>query len=145
MKILTFLGKFIFICGYPVIWLVLKYSHRAYIVIDTGDKVLMTKNWIGMHNLWRLPGGGLKNQENYKQAASRELFEELGVKINPSQLKEIKYYHNGCKYFVCESKETQLLLKKSEIYQAEFIAKKQLAQAKIDYQVAAVFNILGWS
>lgn len=49
--------------------------------IENNGKILMERNnyrkmW------WSLPGGGLKKKENPELGVEREVFEELGIKIN---------------------------------------------------------------
>ena len=66
--------------------------------------MILVKNWIG-NGCWRLPGGGVDQGESFKQAACREVQEELQVKIRPQQLKEI-YRHPTSRHhhkivFVC--------------------------------------------
>ena len=40
-------------------------------------------------NLWNFFGGGIDEGESPAEAAARELFEEIKVRVNPSELKEI--------------------------------------------------------
>ena len=47
---------------------------------DDGD-VLLVKNRFSRQK-WALPGGGVNRNEGYGQAASREVLEEVGIKID---------------------------------------------------------------
>ena len=43
------------------------------------------------HNLWAAPGGHIEFGETPIQCASRELFEETGIKIPPARFKEFEF------------------------------------------------------
>ena len=43
-------------------------------------------------DLWGLVGGGVKKQETPLQAITREIYEELGLRIQPKQLKKLGVY-----------------------------------------------------
>lgn len=43
-------------------------------------------------DLWGLVGGGVKKHETSLQAMTREIQEELGIKISPLQLKKLRVY-----------------------------------------------------
>jgi 8-oxo-dGTP pyrophosphatase MutT (NUDIX family) len=50
------------------------------IVVENNDKLLMVR--IGYaHKRFTFPGGGVKKNESFKDAAKRELEEEVGIKI----------------------------------------------------------------
>ena len=53
------------------------------IIIDTENKVLLNKRKKNttLSGYWEFPGGKIKPNEAPDQALSRELFEELGIKI----------------------------------------------------------------
>ena len=53
------------------------------IIIDTENKVLLNKRKKNttLSGYWEFPGGKIKSNETPDQALSRELFEELGIKI----------------------------------------------------------------
>lgn len=50
------------------------------IVVSTDGKILLVRGLFSRQQ-WALPGGGLKRGESYEQAAKREVFEEVGLKI----------------------------------------------------------------
>lgn len=57
---------------------------RAIIMNSSGEILLQRfefKNVVGNKILWVTPGGGIEENENYKLALERELFEELSLKI----------------------------------------------------------------
>ena len=53
------------------------------IIIDAENKVLLNKRKKNttLSGYWEFPGGKIKPNETLNQALSRELFEELGIKI----------------------------------------------------------------
>lgn len=80
------LGKIAYIVTWPGIRLLLLNSQRAYLVIQVGNEVFVTKNWLGLHKKWRLPGGGLKNNEDKIKGLARELNEEIGLDLTKYQV-----------------------------------------------------------
>ena len=62
---------------------------RSRVVLQSATgQIFLVKNWIGSGN-WQLPGGRINKQENPRQAAIREIKEELGLKLSSSQLSPI--------------------------------------------------------
>lgn len=53
---------------------------RVIVYRDDGD-ILLVKNRFSRQE-WALPGGGVKHNESYEQAAVREVLEEIGLKIH---------------------------------------------------------------
>ena len=56
---------------------------RVIVYRDDGD-ILLVKNRFSRQK-WVLPGGGVKHNESYEQAAVREVLEEIGLKIHNLQ------------------------------------------------------------
>ena len=57
------------------------------------DKILMVQeNKKEVKNLWDLPGGKLKIDEDIKEAVIREIMEETGFKINVNSILLIQNY-----------------------------------------------------
>jgi 8-oxo-dGTP diphosphatase len=69
----------------------------SYVIMRKGNKiafVLRSKtNW--MNNYYGLPSGKVEKQENYKRAAIREAKEEVGIDINPKDLKFVHVMHRN--------------------------------------------------
>ncbi len=66
----------------PAIRLLAPRTVRARVVIyDFNGRVLLIRNRFGSRR-WTLPGGGIKRSESPKQAAIREVREELGLNLS---------------------------------------------------------------
>lgn len=133
MKPPKIFGPIIYFFGYPVFRLLIKNTNRAYVLVRTNNSILLTKNWLGFQRKWRLPGGGIKGQENPAVAAARELAEEVGIAINISDLKLITKLPIDSdfryKYWLYElniAKPLKLNIDEREILQAKYINIKQL-------------------
>lgn len=62
-------------------------TKRARVVVKNEDgDILLLKTWLGA-NKWGLPGGGAERDEPVIEAAAREVFEETGIKVTPSDLR----------------------------------------------------------
>ncbi len=59
-------------------------------IITCGGKLLLEKR--SDSNTWGLVGGGVKPHETEEQAMVREIYEELGLRIRPQQLKRLRVY-----------------------------------------------------
>ena len=53
---------------------------RVIVYRDDGDILLVRSRFSRQE--WALPGGGVKHNESYEQAAVREILEEIGLKIH---------------------------------------------------------------
>jgi 8-oxo-dGTP diphosphatase len=60
-------------------------THGALVAVWHERRILLVKNSYVPY--WSLPGGYLHRGETGAQAAARELAEEVGVKVDPSQLR----------------------------------------------------------
>lgn len=85
------LGICIYILGYPYWMLYLNGSTRSRVVVTYQGKVILVKHILGTLK-WGLPGGGIDNGESAEQAGSRELAEELGIRIKPENFKKVGTY-----------------------------------------------------
>ena len=59
-------------------------------IITCGDKILLEKRRDSA--TWGLVGGGVKKTETAVQAITREIYEELGLRIDPNQLRRLSVY-----------------------------------------------------
>ena len=53
---------------------------RVIVYCDDGDILLVRSRFSRQE--WALPGGGVKHNESYKQAAVREVLEEIGLRVH---------------------------------------------------------------
>ena len=72
-------------------------SHVAKAVLVRNSHVLLLKSKDGR---WDLPGGHLKRGEGSVPALSREVFEETGLSIDTSQLKQINGSTGTTRFYV---------------------------------------------
>ena len=69
-------------CVISLIFRIIQQKDRVRVIVyrDDGD-ILLVKNRFSRQE-WALPGGGVKHNESYEQAAVREALEEIGLKIH---------------------------------------------------------------
>jgi 8-oxo-dGTP pyrophosphatase MutT (NUDIX family) len=96
-KVLSAAGKVAFIVGLPLLYVYMWPTRRTRVVVACGDDVLVMKAWLGSGR-WILPGGGLHRGEDPAAGATRELYEETGIKAVPKNLrplfhKKAEHYH----------------------------------------------------
>jgi len=68
----------------PLMRIFIRRTERAYVMLQDGDNILMTKNWLS-NGLWALPGGGIRAGESREQAVIREVKEEINVDLRGIQ------------------------------------------------------------
>ena len=77
------------------VFLVIPHRDRVRVIIaDVNGRVLLVKGLFSRQQ-WALPGGGLKRVETYQQAAKREVFEELGLRIDKPKYIGHTYSHES--------------------------------------------------
>lgn len=76
-------------------------KRTAWVIAYTPDKIIMGKRAPGVNNpnQWNFFGGNIDAGEDAAKAAARELEEEIGVKVSPSQLKKVAEIGNAT-YFI---------------------------------------------
>ena len=69
-------------CVISLVFRIVPKKDRVRVIVyrDDGD-ILLVKNRFSRQE-WALPGGGVKYNESYEQAAVRETLEEIGLKIH---------------------------------------------------------------
>lgn len=80
------------------------------IVFDEEGRVVLVRLTYGSPS-WKLPGGGVKHSETFREAALREAREEIGVSLTPSSevalhglfLKTYRRWHDDVAVFVATS------------------------------------------
>lgn len=72
--------------GYRVLrvyWRIAQPTHRGVkCVLTRDDQVLLVRHTYGPETRWELPGGGVKRNEEPRDAARREAREELGLDLD---------------------------------------------------------------
>ncbi len=91
---MKFIGRAIYWLSWPLIWILIRNTRRSGVLVMCDSEVLLVKNVISGDDLWTLPGGGNKGSEADKVCATRELKEELGITIDPVDLRELGEYNN---------------------------------------------------
>lgn len=151
MKLPAFVGRSIYFFGYPIFRILIKNTHRAYVVVIYKNKILVTKNWLGNQKKWRLPGGGIKRSERPAAAACRELFEELGIRLteqdviqlNPTPI-EAPYGYLIELFTAPTTKTPKIAIDEREILAAKFMSKNELTGQAMGEELQAALRLLHW-
>lgn len=88
-KIYVLTGRISYLVLLPIMRIAIRRTNRVYVCLLNKNKVLLVKGWLG-NNKWVLPGGGVNKGEKLEEALSREVYEELGIKLTTQKLKLIK-------------------------------------------------------
>lgn len=78
-----------FMLLWPGLFLYFAGSRRTRIMLVSGGEILLVRDssrYFFDSESWTLPGGGIKRGEEVSVAAARELFEELGISVEPDAL-----------------------------------------------------------
>ena len=88
-----------------------KIENAVIFLITNTKRILILKNNYGNYG-WSLPGGGLERKETAWQGALREFREEVGYKLDLSQINDIQtydfydsYYSTITRYFIIQSSQ----------------------------------------
>ena len=69
-------------CVISLIFMIVPQKDRVRVIVYRDDgKILLVRGRFSRQE-WALPGGGVKHNESYEQAAVREVLEEIGLKIH---------------------------------------------------------------
>jgi ADP-ribose pyrophosphatase YjhB (NUDIX family) len=93
---------------------------RVGVIIIENGKILLVKHSKNNREYWVIPGGRVKTKETLKEAAEREIREELNLEINLKKLlyvKEIilKNRHILNIFFLAKRKRGKLLVKPTPV------------------------------
>ncbi len=141
---INFFVKVAFVLLWPLIFLYAPLRVRARIMVINNGKYLGVIHNFGS-NKWALPGGGVKKGESYKFAAIRELYEELGIRVSPtdvSQLVGLKTYNEGGHFmryavFMVKISNQPPLKQSHEISQAQWLLPDTKGTARhVSYALA---------
>jgi 8-oxo-dGTP pyrophosphatase MutT (NUDIX family) len=131
------LGISAFWLAWPLYIFYFKLSERTRVLLVRGNEILVVTNWVS-DGKWSLPGGGMHPSETPVQGAVRELYEEIGLIVEPSQLQSIgkgQYRAYGHRYtFHCFVMHMT----------GQFVVRKQLHEiadaAWVDYRLLDIHN-----
>jgi len=70
-----------------------KHVRVRVLILNDEKEVLLVRNWLG-HQMWSLPGGGIKRGETPAEAAAREVYEETGLRVPQDDLRELGVFPN---------------------------------------------------
>lgn len=103
-------------------------------IFNSNGEILLAQ--IGyMHKLWVIPGGKLESGENPDEAAKRELYEEIGVKIDEVKLAFTMYHEKQGKkdtiyYFITNSDCGEFVIDDEEIIDVGWFALDNLPELR---------------
>ncbi|MBP7767021.1 NUDIX hydrolase [Candidatus Saccharibacteria bacterium] len=86
-KFLTVFGRLFYWALWLAIWIVIRITRRARVLVVCQDEFLVVRSFIGSGS-WTLPGGGVSRGESYRVGVVRELFEEVGISLDPDNVIE---------------------------------------------------------
>ena len=84
-----------------LVFMIVPQKDRVRVIVYRDDgKILLVRGRFSRQK-WALPGGGVKHNESYEQAAVREVLEEIGLKIhNLRYLGEANSHESYAKFSV---------------------------------------------
>ena len=88
-------------CVISLVFMIVPQKDRVRVIVYRDDgKILLARGRFSRQE-WALPGGGVKHNESYEQAAVRETLEEIGLKIhNLRYLGKANSYESYAKFSV---------------------------------------------
>jgi 8-oxo-dGTP pyrophosphatase MutT (NUDIX family) len=145
-KLLNLLYK---VCQ-PGIYLLLHNSRRSRVLVICGDELLLIRSDFGLRR-WSVPGGGIKRSETAVDGAVRELREEVGIRVKPSQLHELTQTTKGYGllnwprihfvfFTVRLNKKPTLTLQKYEVTESHWLPLDKLSTANITPEALEVIR-----
>jgi 8-oxo-dGTP pyrophosphatase MutT (NUDIX family) len=104
--------------------------HGVKCVLTNGERVLLVRHTYG-NRTWDLPGGNVRRSEVAQQAASREIEEELGIRVERwDSLGDLLRVSYGCQdtlhCFHAEVGERDFTLNLAELQTARWFSEQQL-------------------
>lgn len=147
-SIFSLLGKIIGFLIRPLVILAILFTTRSKVLVVQGKKVLVVKGWLDINNKWSLPGGGVKGDELPLPGALRELKEETGLRLKPSNLKPLglQQQKKGLRFkyhafFASIDSELPLKPRGLEIKKAQFVPIDKLNLNNAEAHVLDLINL----
>ena len=137
LRLIDRLYRFALLCGYHVLRVIRRFTrpqiHGAYVAVWSRGRLLLIRN--SYKSGCTLPAGGLKRGESHREAARRELAEEVGIEVSEDQLEfvcevEIKnrYGSDRSHFFELQLPEDpQVVLDRREVIAWEFCPAEALS------------------
>jgi 8-oxo-dGTP pyrophosphatase MutT (NUDIX family) len=79
------IGQIAFWTAWPLLYVYLRFSKRTRVFIRSNQELVVVKGWLGSR-IWNFPGGGVHRGEDPRSGAVREVYEEIGIVLNPKEL-----------------------------------------------------------
>lgn len=103
-------------------------GHGAYVAVWCRGRLLVVET--SYKRLPTIPSGGLGRRESRAVGAARELFEEVGIRVDPGSLRPVgelrgpsRYLRDHCHFFEIEFEdEPRVTIDRREIVAAAFLA-----------------------
>lgn len=140
-KLWVFLGILAGYLSWPLVWVVIRHTTRTRILLNSGDKILVTRGWLSTGK-WSLPGGGMHRGEKPAQAVLRELREETNIELKEAQLKYqgISKQTKGLpfRYHLFSAtapKELDLKKQRIEIVDVQWLDRQELLNKSVEQHV----------
>lgn len=125
-------SRLLYYLSWPAAVIYIYGSKRTRLLLMSGDQVLVIKGWIN-DGRWGLPGGGLHKHEDPMTGLLREVKEEIGLSLNPSQVKSLgampfreKGFNFEAHYFCAKVNKPMSTKPHSEIKQTAWINRSEL-------------------
>ena len=111
--------------------------YGVYIAVWYGNKILIIRN--SYKTQLTLPGGGIRRGENEKQAAIRELQEEINLTISPNKVSFVKKYaayygfifETGTFFEINFAERPNIRIDNREVIWADFITPTTAKQSNL--------------
>lgn len=137
-QIIAWIGVVVFWLTWPLTYLYVRGTTRTRVLLVADDKVLLARVWHGTGS-WKLPGGGVHGKESLKDAAVREVFEEVRVKIQPEQLQDLgqKFHkehgipYTGQYYCVALPEVCAVEARMPEVLEAEWVPIESVFERRL--------------
>lgn len=111
---------------------------KVYTAIIKGGRILMTQDVDG-DNGWKFPGGHVEEKELVKDAAKREIKEEIGLDVDLLGIFLIEDYfkstrpdeHHQKIFLVAEPVTENIIIKTDEVKEAKWFSKNEFLELPV--------------